>query len=141
MNRTLAMAFRGCGLKVLGMPHKAASMEFLLERFPVTVAVKMITDDERMDKWPGMAVQAMLRVDVSQCGRLGLPVGLDLDRWILKQEDALHALVVPLEGQAPPFPGKRLHLMPVNPSADSWSLHISTSGNGRFRDSKWLVAQ
>jgi hypothetical protein len=135
----LSHAFRQCGLKATSNLRDAHVVQLTVDKRSVIVAVKGITEDERIEKkWGQYIVQAMLRVDLKVCERIGLVVGRELDMWIAAQEQALDALVKHLEGYPPPFPGKRLTCQQVAPS-DPWVRHIVTSGEGRWRDSKWLV--
>ena len=139
-------AFRQCGLKSLGgqpggQPGKPHSVEVVVDRHPCMVAVRAVTEDERVDRgWKGAVVQAMLRVDAAACERLDLEKGRDLDRWIMAREAAVEALVKASDGYTPPFAGHRLSVQHASPESD-WAVHLADAANGRFRDSKWLVVR
>jgi len=82
----------------------------------------------------------MMRLELAAMARLKLSEGHALDLWIGRQEAALDSLVTQRMGLDPPFPGHRL-AMQMNAPADPWVGHITTSKDGRFRDSKWLVVR
>ena len=140
MHDALAQVLRSCGFKAQSDPTKSHGVELIVDRHPVMAAVKAVTNDERVEKFPGALVQAMLRVDMVACKRLRLEQGRDLDRWIMRYEDHFGVLVANVAGLPPPFPGKRLALQSVTPG-DSWSLHLSTSKDGRWRSSLVLVME
>lgn len=131
-------AFRGLGMVLSSKPDKPASLELTIDRYQLLVGVKPVTHDERIDKFPGAIAQALLRVDAQAAERMGLAQGQDLDRWLGRQEMALGALVAPMEGYRPPFPGLRLRHQQVQ-RADPWVSHMVT--RDRFRFSLWLVVE
>lgn len=138
----LIHAFRQCGMKAMSEPAKAHVIDVVVERHPVIVAVRGVSADERMDKagWKNAVVQAMLRVDLAACGRLGLETGRELDRWLGRHELAVEALVVPRDGYDPPFLGHRLAFQRCSSKEDAaWVAHMVTAAGGRYRDARWLV--
>jgi len=140
VNNILAHAVRGCGMKAVQEPLKVHVVEVAVDRHPVTVAVRGLNDDERSKiGWERATVQVMLRLDLQSCERLGLEKGQELDRWLMRQEPALGALVRPFEAYAEPFPGHRLAIQQHAPE-DAWVSHMVTVKD-RFRDSRWLVVK
>lgn len=137
----LAIQVRALGLMAKGHPGKPWLGEFIVERHPVVVAVKAVDgNDIYKPGWSSAVVQVMLRVELAVMDRLGFEKDRALDLWLGMQEHALGALVVRWMGMDPPFPEHRL-AMQRNAPEDPWCAHITTSKDGRFRDSKWLVVR
>lgn len=135
----LGHAVRGCGFKALREPSRPHVIEVVHDRHPLMIAVRGVTDDERLSspRWANAVVQVMLRVDLDSFKRLGLESGRDVDVWLGTVEPNLGSLVVRFEGYDPPFPGHVLRVQEMTPG-DSWALHFVTIKD-RFRDSRWLV--
>lgn len=138
INNTLAHALRGLGMKSLAAPVAAHTLEVIIDRHPLMVAVRGLTDDEREKPgWLHAVVQVMLRVDLQSWARLGLETGQELDRWLGSVEPALGSLVAGFEGYAAPFHGHRLAIQQIAPQ-DPWVMHMCTIKD-KWRDSRWLV--
>lgn len=133
----LDAAVARCG-RAARLTMRAATAELVIDKFAVMFAVKGIAAGEPSSN-PGAEFRVMLRVDAVAAKAAGLPVDRDLDRFIMRHEGALNALLV---GADPPFDARGYALrmvLPAETAGDDWVRHLVT--RDRYRMSLWELAR
>lgn len=141
MDDVIGLADRQLAMALVRVGNKASESDapktetLTVDGFAVLVAVKRIPDDERAEKWNGLALyHVMMRVDVAASGK-----SVDeVDRWLMAQEAALNALVKAWRNKMGPFVGYSLRHNVTAPD-DPWVGHITTTGN--HRTDLWIIGE
>lgn len=133
----LAEAYIQAGHDARG-PSEKGFRTVRVEGYEFTVGVRRIPDDDRFTErytWGVAVYQVLTRVDAMAAERLGLLTGRELDRFILKHEDAANALFKPWGGLKPPFHEKHWRVGfddGAGDPNDPWAAHVITKGRHRI---------
>lgn len=136
-DHTLAEAVRQCGATAAARIGHASTAQATVAMRLCEAGVRCVPLADRVGPLTGTVAQAFLRVDLQAWARKdGTPDPAQVDAFIRTQEPALGVLVAPWAGYPAPFHGMRLAVV-RGPDG----LHLATSKNGRWRESRWIVRE
>lgn len=129
----VASALVRCGR--LASKQPVATEALVVDGYSMTVAVRNAAGDDRLLHPTGVVARVMFRVDEARAKIKKLPLGTALDQWLLRQEQAINALVLPWNNHSAAFGGHALFM-----DAQRDAPHIVTMGT-IYRASKWLITK